>query len=149
MATHLVTNCTVSGRVLESIRLRQGLALAARRIGPEEWEIGYGNRSFVHPDTRISPCQAEDLLRNDMQYVEAFIRRAVARPVTDDLYDALCSYLYDAGPKSSAARARLAALHERGGDGFFHDLAGAAAESRFGAHIGRTARFFEVKLSAQ
>ena len=146
MKTHRVTNCTVWRETLANIRLRHPLALDAQRVGPNEYEIGHGNRNAVQPSARLSACQAEDLLRNDVMYVEAFIRLAVARPVTDGCYQALVSYLFDVGPRSSHARARIAALHDRGVDGFFDGLAGAADESRFGAHIGRTARFFEMKL---
>lgn len=147
MKTHHVTNCVVWRETLASIRARHPLLTEATLYAPGRYEIGHGNRNDVMPHSRITACMAEDLLRSDVMYVEAFIRLAVARPVHDRTYQALVSYLFDVGPRSQAARSRLAALHERGRDGFFDGLAGAADESRFGAHIGRTARFFEMKLS--
>lgn len=143
---HYATNCVVSRRVLDAIRSRHPLKLEAELYRPGFYEIGHGNRSDVPPYLRISPCIAEDLLRNDVMYVEAFIRMAVARPISDACYDALVSYLYDASPKSEAARLRLAALHDHGEEGFLRGLASAAAESRFGSLIGASARLFEVTI---
>lgn len=140
---HLPTNHCVSIHTLKAIRARHPLALDAQAYGPGRYQIGYGHRDPIPPDLTISPCQAEDLLRNDVQYVEAFIRLAVARRLTDRAYQALVSYLYDVGPKATAARARLSALHEGGEAAFFHGLEGACAESRFGENVGRAARFFE------
>lgn len=145
MRLYLPCNHTVFRETLDNIRRRHPLALQAQQYTPGKFEIGYGNRSEVHPGTHVTSCMAEDLLRNDIQYVEAYIRLAVARRISDGLYQALVSYLFDAGPKSPAARARLSALHTRGPDGFFDGLAGAASESRFDANAGRTARFYECK----
>lgn len=147
MKRYLPTNHTVVRATLENIRIRHRLLTDATQYAPGKYEIGYGNRNDVALGMRISACQAEDLLRNDVMYVEAFIRLAVASRITDGCYQALVSFLYDVGPKSQAARIRLAALHERGEDGFFLDLSGEAEASRFNADIGRTARFFELKLS--
>lgn len=142
---YLPTNHCVAANTLRAIRARHPLALSAEAYAPGKYQIGYGNRNDVLRDMTISPCQAEDLLRNDVMYVEAFIRMAVARRLTDRGYQALVSFIFDVGPKSDHARARLGALHARGEAAFFDGLAVGAGMSRFGAHVGRAARFFEVE----
>ena len=141
---YLPNNHCVGRDTLLALRSRHVLATSSRQYAPGRYEIGYGNRNGVGPGLSISPCQAEDLLRNDVQYVEAFIRMAVARRISDRAYQALVSFIFDVGPKSDPARERLSRLHEGGEDAFFDGLAGGAEWSRFGEHIGRSARFFEV-----
>ena len=144
---HLPTNHCVNVHTLHAIRSRHRLLLEAEQRVQGIWEIGYGCRVGVMPGATIGPCQAEDLLRNDVQYVEAFIRLAVARRISDRCYQALVSYLYDVGPKAEASRIRLARLHEGGEETFFLGLEGEARASRFGENIGRPARFFEVNYA--
>lgn len=142
---YLPTNHCVAANTLRAIRARHPLALSAEQYAPGKYQIGYGNRNDVLRDMTISPCQAEDLLRNDVMYVEAFIRMAVARRLTDRGYQALVSFIFDVGPKAQSALNRLSILHDRGEAAFFDGLAGCADYSRFGAHIGRAARFFECE----
>lgn len=141
---YLPTNHCAARDTLMAIRARHPIATTARLYAPGKYEIGYGCRVGVLPRQQISPCQAEDIFRNDVLYVEAFIRLAVARRLSDRAYQALVSYIFDVGPKASPALARLARLHDRGEAGFFDGLEGEAEASRFGPHVGRSARFFEV-----
>lgn len=140
---HLPTNHCVMRTTLAAIRARHPLALEATSYAPGRYFIGYGHQDHMPPDLTISPCQAEDMLRNDMQYVEAFIRLSVARCISDRGYQALVSFLYDVGPKSEAAHVRLGMLHDGGERAFFAGLEGGAEWSRFSAVVGRSARFFE------
>jgi len=146
MTVHLPTNCTVSMDTLRAIRARHPVRNEATQYAPGEYEIGYGNRSNVHKDTYLGTCECENLLRNDIMYVEAHIRLSVARRIPDWAYQVLVSYLFDVGPRSHFAHSRLAMLHSIGVEGIKDGLAGAAHESRFGADIGRSARFYECSL---
>lgn len=145
---YLPTNHCVEIQTLEALRRRHPVVLQARLYAPGRFEIGYGNRNDVHPETSISPCIAEDLLRNDVQYVEANIRLRVARRISDACYQALVSYLYDVGPKAEAANARLSRLHTGGLEAFAADLASARDESRYGPSVGASARFWECRRIA-
>lgn len=138
-------NHCVFADTLQAIRSRHPVVTDARQYAPGRYEIGYGNRNSVDKDTRVTLCQAEDLLRNDIQYVEAFIRLCVANRITDGCYQALVSFFYDVGPKSEAARMRIAMVHDRREDGFFDGLEGLKDASRFGPDIGLAARFWECK----
>lgn len=140
---HLPTNHCVMSATLAALRARHPLVLEATKYRPDRYFIGYGHQGNMSPDLTISPCQAEDLLRNDIQYVEAFIRLSVARRVSDRCYQALVSFLYDVGPKSEHARVRLGMLHDGGERAFFRGLEGGAEWSRYSASVGRSARFFE------
>lgn len=145
---YLPTNHCVEMQTLDAIRRRHPVLTSARPYAPGRYEIGFGNRSSIGPDMAISPCQAEDLLRNDIMYVEANIRLRVARRISDACYQALVSYLYDVGPKAEEANRRLSALHAGGLEAFAKNLNGAAGESRYGVSVGASARFWECRRIA-
>jgi len=142
---YLPTNHCVFASTLAAIRSRHPLNTCAVQYQSGRFEIGYGNRNDVAPQQQITPCQAEDLLRNDVMYVEAFIRLCVARRISDRCYQALVSLVYDTGPKSAGARSCLSLLHEDGEECLFAALPYGSEMSRFNASIGRAARFFEVE----
>lgn len=140
----LPNNHCVKPETLRAVRARHPLITSATAYAPSKYQIGFGCRNGVHPGWNISPCQAEDLFRNDVMYVEAFLRMAVARRLTERAYQALVSFIFDVGPKSPHASVRLAVLHDHGEAAFFDGLDGGRSWSRFDENVGLVARSFEV-----
>jgi lysozyme len=79
------------------IRRWEGLRLRAYWDNGQ-WAIGYGHRG---PDVKegmtITQAQAEALLRQDVAEVETVIRSAVRVPLTQAMFDALVSFVYNVG----------------------------------------------------
>jgi len=58
--------------------------------------IGFGTtKAMVSPGQRITPAQAEGLLRVDVAEAAAYVRRKVTVPLTQNEFDALVSFVHN------------------------------------------------------
>jgi len=84
------------------IKSFEGCILHPYRDQVGYWTIGYGNRYIngveVTADTLpITQAQAEDLLVTSLKTYEDIVRKAITVTLTQNQYDALCSFCYNLG----------------------------------------------------
>lgn len=79
------------------IQRHEGCLLTAYRCPAGVWTIGYGHTSNVRQGMHITPDQAEAYLRQDLKVVETSLSTAVKCALTQNQYDALCSFIFNVG----------------------------------------------------
>lgn len=62
------------------------------------WAIGYGHRAGVKEGDTITQEQAEELFRQDIQWVSSSIKDNITVPLSQAQFDALASLVYNVGP---------------------------------------------------
>lgn len=82
---------------LELIKSFEGLELTAYLCPADVWTIGYGHTKTVKAGMRITERGAEELLKQDLAWVETAIDTYVTVALTQPQYDALCSFIYNVG----------------------------------------------------
>ena len=83
---------------IDLIKKHEGLRLKAYLPTPNDvWTIGYGHTRDVRPGQVISQSQAEDFLRQDLDWVENSLNNSVKVPLKQNQYDALASLVYNIG----------------------------------------------------
>lgn len=75
----------------------EGMRLDAYRCPAGIWTIGAGHTKGVKEGDKITEAQARDLLREDVRWVEAAIDKLVKVPLTQNQYDAICSFVFNVG----------------------------------------------------
>ncbi len=120
-----ISSSTASRRKLSSldlIRESEGLRLTAYMPTPNDvWTIGYGHTKTAKPGMVITLTGAEMLLRHDLEWVEDAVNRYVKVPLSQNQYDALCSFVYNLGGTNFSGSTLLKKLNLK-------DYAGAADE---------------------
>lgn len=89
----------ISDQGIEFIKRWEGLELVAYKpLAHDVWTIGYGHTGpDVHENLVINEERAEQLLRMDLEFFEAGIRRAVEVPLKQHEFDALVSFVFNIG----------------------------------------------------
>jgi len=83
---------------VELIKVSEGIRLEAYLPTPNDvWTIGYGHTKTAKPGMRITLAGAEALLKHDLAWVEAALKKYVKVPLTQNQYDALASFVYNLG----------------------------------------------------
>ena len=86
---------------LELIRKYEGCKLSAYAdpgTGGAPWTIGYGHTGHdVYPGLHITQEQADEFLLMDIVWVEKCLSNSVKIEITQNQYDALCSFVYNLG----------------------------------------------------
>lgn len=82
---------------LDLIKSFEGLRLKAYKDAVGVWTIGYGHTKTATPGMGISEPEAEALLRNDLAEAQGAVERLVKRPLTDNEYAALVSFVFNLG----------------------------------------------------
>lgn len=102
----------ISPSGIELIKRFEGLELEAYQDVAGVWTIGYGHTGRdVVPGRRITPHQAEALLRRDMRSREDAVRRLVRKPLAQNEFDALVSFVYNVGEGAFARSTALKRLN--------------------------------------
>lgn len=100
----------ISARGLALINRRESCVLKpyhSREQGPDEWTIAWGH--LMHegeqipgirwigttPSGYITQATADDLRRRDVAWAEAEVERLVHVPLSQNQFDALCSFVYN------------------------------------------------------
>lgn len=92
----------VSKAGVDFIKRFEALKTVAYRDGGGIWTIGYGHAiklpyEMYFKDNPISPEIAENLLKEDLQFVERCIAHHVRIPLTQNQYDAIASFIFNVG----------------------------------------------------
>ncbi len=103
---------------IEMIKKHEGLRLEAYLPTKNDvWTIGYGHTKTAHKGMVITEQRAEDLLRQDIRWVEKCIHDNVKVPLTQNQFDALGSLIYNIGATAFAKSTLLSKLNNGDYDG--------------------------------
>lgn len=103
----------ISDKGLALVKHFEGLYLEAYPdpgTGGEPWTIGYGHTKGIKPGMTITEQEAEDLLRQDMEWAEKAVLKYLPIELSQSEFDALVSFTFNCGPnalKESTLRKRL------------------------------------------
>jgi lysozyme len=121
---------TYSDKGLALTRSFEGLRLTAYQDCAGVWTIGYGHTgSDVHEAMTIAEAEADSLLRSDLAESVACVNRAVKVSITQNRFDAMVDFCFNAGRGNFLGSTLLRKLN---GD----DSAGAAAQFGLWVHAG-------------
>lgn len=99
---------------VELIKRHEGLRLQAYLPTPnDKWTIGYGHTKTAHKGMAITEERAEELLLQDLAWVEAAIKKLVKAPLTQNQYDALASLIYNIGEGNFSGSSVCRRLNEK------------------------------------
>lgn len=82
---------------IDLIKEFEGLSLTAYDDGTGVLTIGYGHTATVKRGQKITPQQAEQLLKQDLKAVEQAIANLVKVPLTPNQRNALTSFIFNIG----------------------------------------------------
>lgn len=97
----------ISQRGIDLIKRFEGCKLTAYQDVAGIWTIGYGHTLGVHPAQVITQQQAEQFLVDDIEPVELTIGIAVTAGLSQNQYDALCSFVFNVGGAAFRASTML------------------------------------------
>lgn len=117
---------TTSPEGRKLITMREGNKLQAYQDSGGVWTIGVGHTTAagdpaVHKGMTISAIESDDILARDLQSVEKSIRQLVAVTLSQNMFDALVSFVFNVGAGAFASSTLLRKINQR-------DFLGAADE---------------------
>ena len=119
----------ISETGLDLIRRHEGLRLSAYQDSVGVWTIGYGHTGDVTPDAAITEHMADTLLSSDAQKCERCVNSCVNFSITQNQFDALCSFVFNLGCRALGDSTLLRKLNTG-------DVEGAAQEFTKWDHAG-------------
>lgn len=102
----------ISNLGIKLIKEHEGLSLVAYRDPVGVWTIGWGHTTNVTPGQFINYEIAETLLLMDCQVAERCINRNVRVPITQTMFDALTSFVFNLGCGAFGTSALLGLLND-------------------------------------
>ncbi len=105
----------ISETGLDLIKAHEGLRLTAYPdpgTGGEPWTIGYGHTGSVKDGDQITEAQATYFLRSDVQWAEGCIADHVSVDLTQNQFDALCSFVFNVGFKTFTGSTLCSLINE-------------------------------------
>ena len=104
------------------IKREEGERLTAYQDSVGIWTIGVGHTGTVNgrPVSRgmtIKQNKSTELLLSDLSWVESSINKAVRVPLSQNQYDALCSFIFNVGKPAFESSTLLKKLHDGDYDG--------------------------------
>lgn len=98
---------------IDKIKKHEALKLTAYLPTKDDvWTIGWGHTKTARQGMVITETQAEDLLRQDLAWVEDTIKRLVKVPLEQNQFDALASLIFNIGGAAFAKSTVLRKLNE-------------------------------------
>lgn len=88
----------ISSRGIELIKSFEGLVTTAYRCQAGVLTIGYGHTYNVYQGQTISREEAEQLLARDLVWAEECVSSKVKKPLNQNQFDALVSFVFNVGP---------------------------------------------------
>lgn len=108
---------------VDMIKKSEGLRLEAYLPTPNDvWTIGYGHTKTAKPGMKITTKGAEALLVHDLAWVEDVVNDFVEVPITQNQYDALCSFVYNLGGTNFGKSTLLRKLNDGDYEGAADEL---------------------------
>lgn len=99
---------------IDLIKRHEGLRLQAYLPTPnDKWTIGYGHTKTAHKGMIITESKAEELLRQDLAWVEDCIKKLVKVPLTQNQYDAVASLVFNIGEGNFSGSSVLRRLNDK------------------------------------
>lgn len=92
-------NRTASSNAYDLVKKYEGCRLVGYLDMVGVPTVGYGSTSDVALGERISQAEAEDRLKEDMEAAEACVNANVTAELTQNQFDALCSWVFNLGCK--------------------------------------------------
>ena len=90
----------ISQEGIALIKKFEGCELEAYRDSVNVLTIGYGHTKDVKEGDKINQDEAEHLLQEEMPEYEGYINDMVKVPLEQNQFDALCSWVFNLGPKN-------------------------------------------------
>ena len=87
----------VSRDAIELIKRFEGYRRQSAKLADGRWTIGYGHTKSAREGVEISEADAEALLLYDLAEVSAAVNRLTFTPLTQNQFDALCSFALNIG----------------------------------------------------
>lgn len=87
----------ISQRGIDLIKSFEGFKPEAYQDQGGKWTVGYGSTLGITPLTKVTPAEAELFLRRDLDNTEICINTHITYPLTQNEYDAICSFVYNVG----------------------------------------------------
>ncbi len=97
---------------LNLIKGYEGLRMSAHYTPNEEWTVGYGHTSSARHGMNVTEIDAERLLRDDVQPIEALIADTVRAPLNQNEHDAVVSLIFNIGEANWRRSTVLRKLNE-------------------------------------
>lgn len=115
----------ISQRGIDALKEHEGLRTRAYRDVAGVWTIGYGTIKIkgkpVEAGMTCTLQEAEEWLRDDLAWAQTAVNRLVKVGLTQSMYDALVSFVYNVGESAFARSTMLRKLNTG-------DYAGAAEQ---------------------
>ncbi len=86
-----------STSAVQAVKAHEGAALVAYADPVGIPTICYGATRGVRLGQKATPAECEAMLKRDLTYAGKGIAQGVKRPITQDQYDALVSFVYNVG----------------------------------------------------
>ena len=90
----------ISEEGISLIKHFEGCGLEAYQDSIGIWTIGFGTIKGVKEGDKINQDEAEHLLQEEMPEYEGYINDMVKVPLEQNQFDALCSWVFNLGPKN-------------------------------------------------
>lgn len=88
----------ISDRGFDLIKAYERLRLKAYLPTPDDvWTVGYGHTKDVQEGDEVTEDEADAFLREDVKSAEDCIDTYVEAELTQNQYDALCSFIFNIG----------------------------------------------------
>ncbi len=97
---------------LNLIKGYEGLRMAAHYAPCEQWSVGYGHTSTARHGMSVTEADAERLLKDDVQPLEALLAETVLAPINQNEHDALVSLIFNIGEDNWRRSTVLRKLNE-------------------------------------
>ncbi|HBQ47743.1 MAG TPA: glycoside hydrolase, partial [Hyphomonas atlantica] len=105
-------NMRTSDTGVELIKSFEGFRARASRLPDGKWLIGYGHTETARAGLKVSPFDAELILRyRDLKRIEDHLAQQVFTPLAQNEFDSLVSFAFNIGLKAFDASDVLAHLN--------------------------------------
>lgn len=101
-----------SERGINLIKQYESFRAEAYRCPAGVWTIGYGHTGGVKPGDRVTETEADGLLRKDVESSEKIVSTLVKRPLNQNQFDALVSFVYNTGSGNFAGSTLLRKINK-------------------------------------
>jgi lysozyme len=103
----------ISAKGLSLIKRWEGCRYTAYQCPAKVWTIGYGHTKTCQPGMKITPAEAERLLRADLAGFESAVSKLVTVPLSQHQFDALVSFAFNVGTGALANSTLLSLLNRK------------------------------------